>query len=174
MDFTLSIGPFLFIVGLFLWNLSGALHLYRLASYFQLEGYDNKRFLRWIWQARERRYLLIVLISTVVLVLTNAYRYFIIYDPAVPNPGPETANSIQAARAQELFSAALMTIGIALFDLLVRPRDSQIKQRFVTTQRAIRLIVTAFVIPVFLFGYHLFALIEANFEPTIYRATLLS
>src|SRR4051794_33338096 len=55
-------------LAMFIWALNGVLNQYRLVRYFQLEGYDGKRFWRVLArQSRERNYIGLSIIITFVL-----------------------------------------------------------------------------------------------------------
>src|SRR4051812_16462481 len=69
------------LVAVVLWNANGAIYLYRLARYFQLEGYDNKRFSSWFFRSsRERRYCLFSLVSGLIMLIAAYLPNGIIYD----------------------------------------------------------------------------------------------
>src|SRR5258708_17230469 len=123
LDFLSSLAPRLTAVALLLWGVSGSLYLYRLARYFQLEGYDSRRFLSW-WsrQKREQEYFVIASLCTLMFPLVNLF-------PELPIPS--------------MFFTWLI-LGFGFFS---RPRDREVKQPFTPTQRAVRLLITAVIVP---------------------------
>src|SRR5688572_6055488 len=112
------------IVGLALWTISGILNLYRLARYFQLEGYDSKRF----WgvvshQKRERNYIGLSIIATMALFVAAWFPL------SVSDPDIELLQSLD-------LGASIFTLLVTSYDFIFRPRDREIKQKFTPTQRA--------------------------------------
>ena len=117
---------------IFVW-LAGILwHIWRLARYFQIEGYDGRRYLRWLAGKPTRYIQWRALIFVGVAVLTSLVLNF---------AGQDTA------------AVYLGVWGAAAVFGLWPERPKEVKQRFRLTQRAARLLVTAFALAVLaLFG----------------------
>ncbi len=118
------------------WAVASGLHVYRLARYYQLEGYDSRRYLRWFFHhAPETTYavtFLAVLFLAVIagLVIMSFFAW--------------AAN--QAEQIVELGLIAAGSIVLAAVAIRLRPREREIKQTFTRTQRAMRLVVTALIL----------------------------
>ncbi|GAB4554069.1 MAG: UDP-N-acetylmuramoyl-tripeptide--D-alanyl-D-alanine ligase [Anaerolineae bacterium] len=104
--------------------------VYRLARFFQLEGYEVKRFIRWFRRTpREIRY---TLASAVALfVITQAY--------AVSLPSDSRPTIL-----------TLIGLAAAVGMLLIHPRSKQMKQPFNRTPRAMRLLVVGAILSLIL------------------------
>jgi UDP-N-acetylmuramoyl-tripeptide--D-alanyl-D-alanine ligase len=130
-------------VGALIWMAAAVRRIYRLARYFQLEGYNSPRFLRWMLrQRREQRYVLATLAALVLWIV-----------PALID--------------SKIFVFA------ALLLLIFQPRDKQINQPFTRTQRAMRLLVTAFAVALILplvLLVHLLTLASQGFNDLAYVA----
>lgn len=119
MSYTL---PFMVFVGL-PWLIFGWVRIRRYARYFQLEGYDYLRYLDWLYSnPAEARYFWLPLgICLVLAIVTFAM---------VANP----------------FLAVLISVGLSALTWYLAPKDREQKQKFVPTQRAVRLIIVASII----------------------------
>lgn len=112
--------------------------IYHLARYFQLEGYESKRYLRWFARTRrETRYALGTLAGLLLLIIP-ALNNFAVFGIFARNDDINTISLLQAGLA--------CVVAVAL--LLAAPRDKQVKQPFNATPRANRLLVVAFVLGV--------------------------
>lgn len=111
------------------WWLASCWRLYRLARFFQLEGYDRARFIRWInTNPAERTYNMrivsvLLVYSVSVLILSRL------------DVEPQPASSL-----------VLLLSALALIAILLRTSQREVKQVFTRTQRAVRLVVTSFVV----------------------------
>ncbi len=114
------------------WIVAGWLRLRRYARFFQLEGYDSKRYVNWLLNNRaERRYLLI---GAVLILIYVAFAGFVAVLSSV---------SIDAFG---LVLVANWIIALAVFSQA--PRTREVKQKYTSTQRAIRLNITAVIVVV--------------------------
>ncbi len=139
MDIALSpavVLPLLSALLSILWIALVALRIYRLARYFQLEGYESKRYLRWwLRNPRERRYFLLTVMALALLAEPARSGFWLFSRLAwAPGAGPVAVLQVEFAIA----------VAVMLFALL--PRDRQIKQKFARTQRAMRLLATALIV----------------------------
>lgn len=140
--------PLLAGLGGLLWLAAIARRIVRLARYFQLEGYESKRYARWMLRARrEQRYALGTL-AVLLLLAAPVPTDFGVYEALAAGPGRGPVGVVQGI------------VGVALAALLLAglPRDRQIKQPFVRTPRAMRLLVTALILGAALPVYYLAAL----------------
>jgi UDP-N-acetylmuramoyl-tripeptide--D-alanyl-D-alanine ligase len=114
------------------WWIGGGWRVYQLARYFQLEGYKANRFAHWaITNRGERMYLLKNLAVYALFGLMCAVLSLITLD-------------INSHRM--LATGILLLAGAALISVLLRPAAREVKQAFVRTPRAMRLLVTAIVV----------------------------
>jgi UDP-N-acetylmuramoyl-tripeptide--D-alanyl-D-alanine ligase len=118
--------------------------VYRLARYFQLEGYESNRYLRWFGRTRpETRYALATF-AGLLLLLIPIPGDFALYAP-LTNPADDASVGL---------IQSILSIIVALALLLIAPRDKQVKQPFNPTPRARRLLAVAFVVSVSLPVYY--------------------
>jgi UDP-N-acetylmuramoyl-tripeptide--D-alanyl-D-alanine ligase len=123
-DFVLAFLAFTAILSLAPWIVLGCLRVWHFARYFQLEGYESKRYFRTLLRnSSERRFLLLGIVSAI--------------------PG-FFLSILQAGPAWLLI--ALVSAASAIFFYLKSPRDKAVKQPFTATQRAVRLLTTALII----------------------------
>ncbi len=127
MDYA-TILPILCLLSAPAWLALVARRLYYLARYFQLEGYERARFLR--WYARTRRERRFTALNVALLLLIGA--------PALL-PADAFSPHREAA-ALLLYAFALVCLGALWLRL---PRDPQVKQPFKRTPRATRLLIVA-------------------------------
>ncbi len=128
-----------------IWMAAILLRVYRLTRFFQLEGYERKRyFLWWGRQKREIRYFLGT-IAALLAMLIPFPTDFVLYTPLVSGPGRAPIGVVH--------SILVLIIGVLL--LLTLPRDKQVKQKFARTPRAMRLLVMALIVSVLLPVYYL-------------------
>ncbi len=116
----------------FLWLLAAWRRLYYLTRYFQLEGYESRRFLRW-WshQSLERNYAIGNVASigaTIVAVLALSTS--------------KVSDNDWMAIVYGGFAVLYLSAAI---HLLLAPKQREIKQQFTLTSRAARLLTTAVV-----------------------------
>lgn len=112
---------------IFLWLAGTIIRIWRLARFFQLEGYDSRRYLRWLAGKAQR---LIVLRAAIFV-------------------GVALVTSIALNLAGEDTATVYLLIWGAAGVLAVWPdRPKEVKQKFKLTQRAARLLVTAFALAV--------------------------
>ncbi len=113
------------------WIIASWIRIPRYARYLQLEGYENNRYLRWLWRhAIEKRYFALSCGFLLVLLVLSSTGF------------------------------AFLSFVLALLALYLAPRDTEVKQKFTPTQRAVRLLITAFVVealPVIIVGFVNFA-----------------
>ena len=114
------------------WWIAGGWRVYRLARYFQLEGYKTNRFAAWAISNRgERWYLLKNAVVYACYGLTCGLLSFITLDD----------------RSARLISSGVYLLALAtLLAVLLRPGEREVKQVFVRTPRAMRLLVTAIIV----------------------------
>ncbi len=99
----------------------------RYARYFQLEGYDAQRYLRWLLRSKaENNQLLAGFIIAPV--------------------GYVVVSTLLGARSANAVAIVAANIIVAIVAAIYAPRDRDIKQPFAPTQRAVRLVVTTFII----------------------------
>ena len=136
------------------WIVAGWLRLRRYARFFQLEGYDSKRYVNWLLNNRaERRYLLI---GAVLILIYVAFAGFVAVLSSV---------SIDAFG---LVLVANWIIVLAVFSQA--PRTREVKQKYTSTQRALRLNITAFIVealPALVIGLILAPMINAQQMPSL-------
>lgn len=108
---------------IFLWLAAVILRIWRLARFFQLEDYDSRRFLRWLTGKLQRYVMWRALIYVGVALLAAVVLSFV---------GRDTP-----ALYVVIWGTA------AVLSALPEP-TKEIKQKFKPTQRAIRLLITAF------------------------------
>src|SRR3954466_2543469 len=112
-----------FAVFILPWLIVGWLRIYYLGRFFQLEGYDSKRYLRWVTNnSAEIKHFVVVLILLIlystIFVVTNT----------------------NSAYSGEIILFVTI-LNIFTYGLLTRyaPKNREVKQKFTPTQRAIRL-----------------------------------
>src|SRR5262249_17433447 len=109
------------------WSIASWLRVIHYARFYQLEGYDSKRFIRWLWtNPTERRSLLID--GVITLVYPFVVIVFITYT------------------MQGEIIHALVNLLIVVGVFVLQPRSREIKQKFTPTQRAIRLNITVIIL----------------------------
>src|SRR5258708_18591962 len=143
MDSLLKYSTLIAAIPLILRNINGSIYLLRMSRYFQLEGYDSKRFLMVITrQQRDRRFALLsmTLIIPVFFAITWTW--------SVSDASTEMLQTFE-------IQGALVFLVFVAIDFLARPRDKQVKQKFASTQRALRLLITAMGIPILLTAFYL-------------------
>jgi UDP-N-acetylmuramoyl-tripeptide--D-alanyl-D-alanine ligase len=112
---------------IFVWLAGAIIRIWRLARFFQIEGYDSGRYLRW-WIAKSQRYLVWrALVFVGVAGLTSLALNF---------------------AGQDTKLVYLLIWGIAGVLAVWPERPKEVKQKFKVTQRAARLLVTAFALAV--------------------------
>jgi hypothetical protein len=125
------------------WILAGWLRIFRLARYFQLEGYENKRYLRWLARNEpERRYTRVSLVANALIAVL--FIIPLVCSNAFLREGEYTVSS----NIWLWGATVLVTANIVLAVVLTRIRllEREIKQGLTPTQRATRLIITTFVL----------------------------
>lgn len=110
-----------------IWLFGALLRVWRLARYFQIEGYDNRRYLRWLAGRIERVVMVralifagVALLATIALALTG--------------------------QSSELIY--LLIWGVSGVMAIWPEPVKEIKQRFRLTQRAARLLITAYALTI--------------------------
>src|SRR5258708_759583 len=99
----------------------------RYARYFQLEGYDAQRYLRWLLRSKaENNQLLAGFVIAPV--------------------GYVVVSTLLGARSANAVAIVAANIIVAILAAIYAPRDRDIKQPFAPTQRAVRLVATSFII----------------------------
>ncbi len=111
------------------WWLAGCWRLYGLARFFQLEGYNSRRYVRWI-----NTNPLEVAYNMRIVGIFLAYSVLILVIARIGLEPRIVASIILAASV------------ITLAAILIRPGQREVKQVFTPTQRAVRLLITAFVV----------------------------
>lgn len=133
------------------WELIGWSRLLRNVRYFQLEGYDSRRYLNWwIHNREELRFTVVSLIVVLLIAFGIPASVAIVGFLADPCPFNAYDCSFDFASSSALIitvfvlagGAALLIYGLIRF----RPRDKEVKQKFTATQRGIRLLVTALIL----------------------------
>lgn len=108
---------------IFLWLAGVILRIWRLARFFQLEGYDSRRYLRWLFGKMTRyvmwRALIFVGVALLVALLLGIF-------------------------GQDTPALYLVVWGTAAVLSALPEPTKEVKQKFSLTQRAIRLLITAF------------------------------
>src|SRR5215510_13876767 len=124
------------------WLAIGWMRLPRYARYFQLEGYELKRYWLWYWRNNgEKRYLygqigcLGLLLLAFVCFLSSVF-------------GPPIALfvfslTLLASPTNLLIDITVLSAILSTAVLILSPRDRDVKQRFAFTSRAVRLFITA-------------------------------
>jgi len=108
------------LVGAALWLIGAVRRVRRLARYFQLEGYESKRYFKWFSRnRRERGYTLVVI---AVLIAAGAGAFLAADDLLIG-----------------VYAGVMAAAALAL--LILAPRDAQAKQKFNRTARANRLLI---------------------------------
>jgi len=131
-----------------IWIAAILLRVYRLARFFQLEGYESKRYFRWISrQKREQRYILGT-VAALLFLLIPVFTDFALYKPFVSGPGRAPIGVVH--------SVVALVLGIIM--LVTLPRDKQVNQKFARTPRAMRLVVTALILGILLPAYYVIVL----------------
>ncbi len=111
--------------------IAGGWRVYQLARFFQLEGYEPARFGRWaIGNRGERLYLL----KNIAVLAVLCAIWALLGNVATPD------------NRHELSSLVLILAFVALIGIVFRPPQREVKQQFVRTPRATRLLVTAIVV----------------------------
>ncbi len=119
--------------------------VYRLARYFQLEGYENKRYFGWMRrQKREQRFVLGTVAALLLMFILFLGQSMLI-GTLPPGSPPDTGTF-----------GLFLFVGTGLIVLLVvlQPGDKQIKQSFKRTPRATRLLYLSMVISLSLPTYY--------------------
>lgn len=112
---------------IFVWLAGTIIRIWRLARYFQIEGYNSPRYLRW-WIAKSQRYLVWrALIFVSLAALTSLVLNF---------------------AGQDTEAVYLLIWGVAGVLSVWPEPPKEVKQKFKVTQRAARLLVTAFALAV--------------------------
>ena len=108
---------------IFLWLAGVILRIWRLARFFQLEGYDSRRYIRWLFSKITRilmwRALIFISVALLVAVLLGFF-------------------------GQDSPALYLVIWGTAAVLSALPEPTKEVKQKFSLTQRAIRLLITAF------------------------------
>lgn len=127
------------------WLVVGGLRILRYARYFQQEGYEFERYRLWLSRNQaEKRYfvrcsvLLVVQWIILFAFLTGAVNWLL---AAVLS----TNYLLQGAMWSNIILLASNLV-LAAVTLYLAPRDHMIKQKFAPTQRAVRLLITAFIV----------------------------
>lgn len=112
---------------IFLWLIGVLLRIWRLARFFQIEGYDSRRYLRWL--------------------VGKPYRY--VMWRALIFVGVASLSSLALNLAGQDTEAVYLLIWGVAGVLAVWPESpKEVKQKFTLTQRAARLLITAFALAV--------------------------
>ncbi|MEP7287648.1 MAG: hypothetical protein ABI947_17985 [Chloroflexota bacterium] len=156
------------IVIAFGWIAIGWRRIYRNIRYLQLEGYDNIRYLRWLFeQPNEVIYSVIsvfpIIFVAIVTFLAIPFSDFFSYT------GPNTYSWDYFVSNQLPITVLGLSIfnGLIIFVLLkTRPREHDVKQPFARTQRSMRLLVTAFVIDAIPASLFYFAIVRGPLDLT--------
>ncbi|MBX3085284.1 MAG: UDP-N-acetylmuramoyl-tripeptide--D-alanyl-D-alanine ligase [Anaerolineae bacterium] len=145
------------VLTLLAWLLVGWLHIYHLIRFFQLEEYKANRYFKVLWRLPpERRFIFLTFAALLV-----TFSVFVIF-------------SMQAAAIQgrpdftPVLTILIVSVGLAMALLFLRPKSQDAKQKFNATPRARRLLSTAWVlvaaIPLFLIAIsHGFDYFPGNF-----------
>jgi UDP-N-acetylmuramoyl-tripeptide--D-alanyl-D-alanine ligase len=133
-DFFMTI-PFHYsvLLAVILWTVYFWLRTYHLIRYFQLEGYDSKRYINWFFKAApERR----TMVFSAVLLIAGLVALIVV------------AGKITDAAFVDTLVPVIGVISciVAIVFIAIRPVDREIKQPFTRTQRAMRLLATAFLV----------------------------
>ncbi len=114
------------------WWIAGGWRVYRLVRYFQLEGYKTNRFMRWATSNRAERLYFLKNVGVYSLYgLMCAVLSLITLDTS----------------SKRLVAIGVLLLGMAaLLGVILRPAAPEIKQEFVQTPRAMRLLVTAIIV----------------------------
>jgi UDP-N-acetylmuramoyl-tripeptide--D-alanyl-D-alanine ligase len=123
------------ILAVILWTVYFCLRTYHLIRYFQLEGYDSKRYINWFFKAAPER---ATLSYSVGLLMLGIAAVGIISSKLAPLD-------------QSFVDTFVPIIGVvscivAIIFIVLRPVDRDIKQPFTPTQRAVRLLITSFIV----------------------------
>jgi UDP-N-acetylmuramoyl-tripeptide--D-alanyl-D-alanine ligase len=123
------------------WIVAGCRRIYQLARYFQLEGYDTRRYLRWLTNNNRAQtgYTAFILAGHVLWFFSPVCFALLFLDNGID----------ELDKSQSLQLAGFLTainLGLAVFAIAIRPSEREIKQPFTPTQRAMRLIFTAFMV----------------------------
>src|SRR5512145_794788 len=135
------------------WLVGVLWRIWRMARFFQIEGYDNARYLRW-WVGKPSRYLLwrAVVFAGVAFVITIGLRI-----------------------ADQGTSLVYLVIwGIASILAIWPEPIKEVKQKFKLTQRATRLLVTAVALAVIILVGLQVLLVNAVGVSLITRFTMIS
>ncbi|MBI5957249.1 MAG: UDP-N-acetylmuramoyl-tripeptide--D-alanyl-D-alanine ligase [Chloroflexi bacterium] len=112
---------------IFVWLAGTIIRIWQLARFFQLEGYDTKRYLRWLIGKIHRflvlRSLIFVGVASVISLVLNLV-------------------------GQDTSTVYLIIWGIAGVLSVWPETPKEVKQKFKLTQRALRLLITAFALAV--------------------------
>lgn len=115
------------IIIAFIWVIGTNLRIYRQARFYQIEEYMSLRYLRWLFSERDRY------LPLRVLGVFSAGLVFAFFNDSIPG---ETAIFP--------YFISIITAVIAVFP----EREGEIKKAFVHTQRASRMLSTAFVVAI--------------------------
>ncbi len=113
-------------------------HIFRLARFFQLEGYDTKRYLRWFLK-QEREYLYVILNLAGAIIVYSAVLYGVLEKVGQGYEGEFGLATFWG------YVLAAFIVSIIQVIVVVLPRKT-VKQPFAATQRAMRLLIMATVV----------------------------
>jgi UDP-N-acetylmuramoyl-tripeptide--D-alanyl-D-alanine ligase len=108
-----------------IWLAGTILRIWQLARFFQIEGYDSGRYLRWLVGKVQRYVIWRALVFVGVAILTSL---------------------VLNLAGQDTEAVYLVVWGVAAVLSVWPERAAEVKQRFKLTQRATRLLITAFAV----------------------------
>jgi UDP-N-acetylmuramoyl-tripeptide--D-alanyl-D-alanine ligase len=132
-----------------LWMAATVRRIVRLARYFQLEGYETPRYLRWMGRTRRETRYVLGTIAAVLFLTIPVLSDFSLFAPFAARPERGTVALIQAILGSILAVLLFLTL----------PHDRQVKQPFNATPRARRLLATAIVLGLAIPAYYLIVLV---------------
>lgn len=119
-----------------IWAIGTSFRIYRQARFYQIEEYQSKRYIRWLFSERERW---LPMRSLGVFFIGGVFAFF--------------NDSIPGETAIFPYLISMIAAVVAVFP----PRKGEIKKAFVRTQRASRMLGTAFLLSI------IFAVLSVNF-----------
>src|SRR6476659_7050124 len=115
--------PWIALFAGILWVAAAWFEVHHLVRYFQLEGYDSKRFLRWVVRRpRERGY---ALRTAAIMVGLGLFCWIV---------------SQRLPIVEGVAVLAVISGGVAFINLVYHPTEPEVKQPFARTPRAVRLL----------------------------------
>ncbi|MCC7206964.1 MAG: UDP-N-acetylmuramoyl-tripeptide--D-alanyl-D-alanine ligase [Anaerolineae bacterium] len=131
-----------------LWMAATVRRIVRLARYFQLEGYETPRYLRWLARTRRETRYILATIAAILFLTIPVLSDFSLFSPFSDRLERGAIGVIQAI----LGAAAAVLLFVAL------PHDRQVKQPFNPTPRARRLLGAAIVLGLLIPAFYLIML----------------